>query len=163
MATFMVYLSAMKNITISVNYFTQYQLIIPMDISIIISIDDPVHTFNEVNSNIYREDPFRAVNFKRDDDGNLICPNNKKFIYLKNIPVKGNRYERTEEIYVCENCEGCPYGSKCTKSKHNRTIRLNQEMTSFHEEVLENLESVQGALLRMNRSIQSEGTYGVIK
>lgn len=33
----------------------------------------------------------------------------------------------------------------------------------MHEEVIENLESVHGALLRMNRSIQSEGTFGVIK
>ena len=116
-----------------------------------------------VNNSKYREDPFRAVNFKRDDEGNLICPNNKKFVFSRNIPVKGNNYGRTEEIYVCENCEGCPYRSSCTKSKHNRTIRLNQELTSFHKEVLDNLESVHGALLKMNRSIQSEGTYGVIK
>ena len=33
----------------------------------------------------------------------------------------------------------------------------------MHEEVIENLESVHGALLRMNRSIQSEGTFGIIK
>lgn len=33
----------------------------------------------------------------------------------------------------------------------------------MHEEVIENLESLHGALLRMNRSIQSEGTFGVIK
>ena len=33
----------------------------------------------------------------------------------------------------------------------------------MHQEVLENLESIHGALLRMNRSIQAEGTFGVIK
>ncbi len=33
----------------------------------------------------------------------------------------------------------------------------------MHKEVLENLESIQGALLRMNRSIQAEGTFGIIK
>ena len=32
-----------------------------------------------------------------------------------------------------------------------------------YQEVLENLDSVQGALLRMNRSIQAEGTYGSMK
>ena len=42
-------------------------------------------------------------------------------------------------------------------------MRLNQELTSMHQEVLDNLESIQGALLRMNRSIQSEGTFGIIK
>lgn len=33
----------------------------------------------------------------------------------------------------------------------------------MHQEVLENLESIQGALLRMNRFIQAEGTFGVMK
>ena len=33
----------------------------------------------------------------------------------------------------------------------------------MHEEVLENLDSIQGALLRMNRSIQAEGTFGIMK
>ena len=33
----------------------------------------------------------------------------------------------------------------------------------MHEEVLDNLESIHGALLRMNRSIQAEGTFGIIK
>ncbi len=38
-----------------------------------------------------------------------------------------------------------------------------QELTAIHQEVLQNLESIHGALLRMNRSIQSEGTFGVLK
>ena len=33
----------------------------------------------------------------------------------------------------------------------------------MHQEVIENLESIQGSLLRMNRSIQAEGTFGVMK
>lgn len=37
------------------------------------------------------------------------------------------------------------------------------ELTSIHQEVLQNLESIHGALLRMNRSIQSEGAFGVLK
>ena len=42
-------------------------------------------------------------------------------------------------------------------------IRLNEELTRFHSEVLSNLNSIHGALLRMNRSIQVEGTFGTIK
>ena len=40
---------------------------------------------------------------------------------------------------------------------------MNEELTAIHREVIDNLESIHGALLRMNRSIQAEGTYGVIK
>lgn len=111
----------------------------------------------------YRDDPFRAVNFKTDEDGNLVCPNNKKFVFQRTALVKGNQYGRTEEFYQCEDCSGCPYKEKCSKAKGNRTIRLNQELTGFHEEVLDNLNCIHGALLRMNRSIQAEGAFGGIK
>ena len=40
---------------------------------------------------------------------------------------------------------------------------MNKELTSFHQEVTDNLGSIHGALFRMNRSIQAEGTYGAIK
>ena len=42
-------------------------------------------------------------------------------------------------------------------------MRINEELTQFHKEVLNNLNSVHGALLRMNRSIQAEGAFGEIK
>ena len=35
--------------------------------------------------------------------------------------------------------------------------------TAMHQEVSDNLESIHGALLRMNRSIQAEGTFGILK
>ena len=63
----------------------------------------------------------------------------------------------------CEDCCGCPHKEKCCKCKGNRIVRLNEELTQFHAEVLNNLNSIHGALLRMNRSIQSEGTFGTIK
>lgn len=45
----------------------------------------------------------------------------------------------------------------------NRTIRMNQELTAIHQEVIINFESIHGAFLRMNRSIQAERTSGVLK
>lgn len=118
----------------------------------------------ETKSEKYRMNPYRAVNFKHDDKGNMICPNGRKFIFKCNRAVKGNRYGRSEELYECENCEGCPHKAECCKSaKGNRTVRINRELTSFHREVISNLESIHGALLSMNRSIQSEGTFGIIK
>ncbi len=33
----------------------------------------------------------------------------------------------------------------------------------MYQEVQDNLESIHGALLRMNRSIQAEGTFGIMK
>ena len=117
----------------------------------------------ETTDEKYHNDPFRAVNFRRDFDGNLICPNGKKFCFAYREPVKGNHYGRQEEIYQCEDCSGCPYAEQCKKTVKNRTIRLNEELTSLHQEVVNNLESIHGALLRMNRSIQAEGSFGIMK
>ena len=111
----------------------------------------------------YRENPFRAVNFKIDEDGTLRCPAGQAFHLQYRRNIKGNRYGRQEEVYQCENCTDCPYASKCKTTDKNRTIRVNEELTSMHREVVSNLESIQGALLRMNRSIQSEGTFGIMK
>lgn len=68
-----------------------------------------------------------------------------------------------EEYYQCEDCSGCALRDKCHKSKENRVVRINEELTVFHQEVLANLNCVHGALLRMNRSIQAEGAFGSIK
>ncbi len=45
----------------------------------------------------------------------------------------------------------------------NRVVRLNAELRDIHKEVIENLNSIHGELLRMIRSIQSEGMSGTIK
>ncbi|VUX20730.1 ORF6N domain protein [Dorea longicatena] len=91
------------------------------------------------------------------------CPNGKNFNLQYRKNVKGNKYGRQEEVYQCEDCSGCPYAEQCKKTDKNRTVRINRELTAMHQEVIENLESIQGALLRMNRSIQAEGTFGIMK
>ena len=117
----------------------------------------------ETKDRKYHEDPFRAVNFRIDEQGVMRCPNDKAFHFLYRKNVMGNQYGRKEELYECEDCSGCPYAEKCKKTDKNRTVRINQELTSMHQEVIENLESIHGALLRMNRSIQAEGTFGIMK
>ena len=57
----------------------------------------------ETKDSKYRENPYRAVNFSRDESGNLICPNGRKFKFKYERHITGNNYGRTEEIYECEN------------------------------------------------------------
>ena len=117
----------------------------------------------ETKDSKYQNNPYRACNFAIDCEGYMVCPNGKRFYFLRSAPVKGNQFGRTEEYYQCENCVGCPHREKCHKSKENRVVRINEELTKFHNEVLSNLNCVHGALLRMNRSIQAEGAFGGIK
>ena len=61
-------------------------------------------------------------------------------------------------------CSGCPYAGNVRKTdKESNRSDQSRELTSMHQEVIENLESIHGALLRMNRSIQAEGTFGIMK
>lgn len=117
----------------------------------------------ETEDKDYHNSPFRAVNFPINENGNPVCPNGKEFHYLYSRPVRGNKFGRTEEMYQCEDCSGCQLKEQCCKSEGNRVVRINEELTKFHKEVLHNLNSVHGALLRMNRSIQAEGAFGTIK
>lgn len=118
----------------------------------------------ETKNEKYKNNKYRAVNFTQDENGNLICPKGRKFNFKFEQHVKGNKFGRTEEIYECENCSECEYKSECCpKARNNRTIRINRELTSMHQEVIKNLCSIHGALLCMNRSIQAEGTFGTIK
>ncbi|SET43744.1 Transposase DDE domain-containing protein, partial [[Clostridium] polysaccharolyticum] len=105
----------------------------------------------ETSDKKYHEDPFRSVNFKVDNEGSLRCPNDKKFNFAYRRYVRGNQYGRQEEVYTCEDCRGCPYATQCKKTDKNRTIRVNRELTIMHKEVIQNLESIHGALLRMNK------------
>lgn len=117
----------------------------------------------ETTDKKYHEDPFRAVNFQIGKDGIMRCPNGKAFHFQYRKHVYGNQYGRQEEVYQCEDCSGCPYAERCKKAEKNRTVRINHELTAMHQEVIDNLGSIHGALLRMNRSIQAEGTFGIMK
>ena len=124
---------------------------------------EKIHICGETTDKNYHEDPFRAVNFPIGEDGIMRCPNGKAFHLQYRKNVNGNAYGRQEEVYQCEDCAGCPYAEQCKKTDKNRTVRINRELTAMHQEVIENLENIQGALLRMNRSIQVEGTFGIMK
>ena len=111
----------------------------------------------------YKKNPFNRINFIKDDDGNYICPNNKKLIYSHNTKMKTTVYEAYNKVYRCNDCDGCPFREKCTTSKYGRTISYNEELESYKQIVRDNLESEKGIKLRVNRSIQVEGAFGVMK
>ena len=92
------------------------------------------------------------------------CQNGKKLraVYTgKRVSKSG--FESEVTYYECESCEGCPYKKSCTRAKGNRKIQISKEFLRQRRESLERITSPTGILLRMNRSIQAEGAFGVIK
>src|SRR5690554_4958203 len=119
--------------------------------------------YSKEKENKYKNNPFNKYNFTKDEEGNYICPNNKKLTYVHDLKMRTNIYEAYNKVYRCNDCEGCPLREKCTTSKYGRTIRVNEELESYKQIVRENLESEKGINLRVNRSIQVEGAFGVMK
>ena len=92
------------------------------------------------------------------------CQNGKKLkaVYTGKRESKSG-FESEVTYYECESCEGCTYKKSCTKAKGNRKMQLSKTFLRQREQSLRNITSDKGILLRMNRSIQSEGAFGVIK
>lgn len=66
-------------------------------------------------------------------------------------------------IYECENCTDCPYKDKCTKAKGNKRLHVSKDFIKYRDNSTTNITTPEGKLLRMNRSIQVEGAFGVLK
>ena len=66
-------------------------------------------------------------------------------------------------IYECESCEGCTLKPNCTKSIMNKRMKVSKRFVELHDQSMVNITSPKGILLRMNRSIQVEGAFGVLK
>jgi len=73
----------------------------------------------------------------------------------------GYRSEIT--IYECEDCSGCQLKARCTKAKGNRRMQVSKKFVEKRQVSYENILTKEGTLLRVNRSIQVEGAFGVLK
>lgn len=93
-----------------------------------------------------------------------ICHNNKRLIKTV-VSKRKNASGYISEItnYECENCEGCSFKTKCTKAKGNRTLTVSKKFIEKRNISFQNITTEKGKQLRMNRSIQVEGAFGVIK
>ncbi len=111
----------------------------------------------------YQKNPFNKINFKRDEDGSYICPNNKKLLFVFDKKMKHTIHEELIKVYRCSDCDNCPLKAKCSTSQTGRTIQVSEEYETQKQIVRDNLESEWGIQLRINRSIQVEGAFGVMK
>jgi len=92
------------------------------------------------------------------------CQNGKKLrvVYIGKRK-SGSGFEAEITYYECEDCTDCPFKKGCTRAKGNRQMQLSKEFLRQREESRIRITSETGILLRMNRSIQAEGAFGVIK
>ncbi len=85
-----------------------------------------------------------------------------KPLYIKKQKSKSG-YESQVTVYECEDCTGCPHKEKSTRAKGNKRLYISKSFLEKRQESYENILSEKGILYRMNRSIQVEGAFGVLK
>lgn len=92
------------------------------------------------------------------------CQNSKKLTAIYESKRKSKSgFESVITHYECEDCTDCPYKKNCTRAKGNRKMQVSKKFIEQRQASLERITSPLGITLRMNRSIQSEGAFGVVK
>jgi len=121
----------------------------------------------------YRKDISRRENMiYLEEEDCYICSNGRTLSVVKERTKRNrNGYVSTETIYECGDCGGCPYKEQCIHGnncktpmeKRNKRVWVSKIMNRKRQETLERITTEYGTQLRMNRSIQAEGSFAVIK
>ena len=121
----------------------------------------------------YRKDISRAENMAYDKERDLyICHAGKELpVLYERKPKNESGYRRKITIYGCSDCGGCPYKSDCIHGNNcntpmeerNKTIQVSKKMLEYRKKDLERITGEYGTLLRVNRSIQAEGSFADVK
>lgn len=115
----------------------------------------------------YKENIYRADMLAYDETtDSYTCPGGKQLLFSNEThSTSASGYQTTSRIYRCESCcSGCPHREKCYSGKYEqRQIKVSKTFERQRQVSLKNITSEEGILLRMNRSIQVEGAFGVLK
>jgi transposase len=92
------------------------------------------------------------------------CRNGKKIKPVATTHRKSKSgYKSFVTIYECEDCSNCTYKAGCTKTQGNRQFKVSKKFQKQRDLSYRNITGSEGTLLRINRSIQVEGAFGVLK
>lgn len=122
----------------------------------------------------FRKDISRHENMAYNYDGDFYTCRAGKHLYATGHyrrRDRGNDYIRNDMVYQCYECRGCPYKSDCIKGRNWKTpeeerfkiLNVSRKFERQRQKSLENITSEEGMMLRMNRSIQAEGAFAVMK
>ena len=122
----------------------------------------------------YKTDIGRRENMPYDEERDeYTCAQGRKLsaVYTKSRKSETG-YVQEVTVYECSDCKGCPVKEKCIRQKKTdkvplteRTKRLNvsKYFAKQRHAMEEKISTEEGILLRINRSIQAEGVFAVVK
>ncbi len=121
----------------------------------------------------YKSDISRRENMEYNEEADsYTCRNGRQLNAVKERKLKSSAgFPITTTVYSCEDCGGCEYKLQCIKGNNSKTpmeqrnkvLQVSKKMIQKRQEDLERILSDEGCQLRMNRSIQVEGSFAEIK
>lgn len=121
----------------------------------------------------YRQDIGRMENMKYDEKADCYyCKNGQVLtVQYEKREKTASGYRRTVTVYRSNGCSGCPFKTDCIKGNNckipmedrQKVLYVSKKMKEKRQETLERITSDYGTQLRMNRSIQAEGSFANIK
>lgn len=104
--------------------------------------------------------------YRLNDDNTITCLNGKTG-YLTELEDRHPK-KAGSVFYKVTGCKNCQYHKYCKrwqkrKSDNFKIFEVNTELRKYIQEAENNLLSVKGIEIRVNRSCQAEGSYGVLK
>lgn len=115
----------------------------------------------------YRSQIGRMENMKYEKNEDcFICAEGRRLYCRKVSTEVKNGIPVTRAWYRSENCENCSQRGKCCRKQDinaPKEVILKETFWEKRQQSLENITSERGIHLRINRSIQVEGAFGLIK
>ncbi len=122
-------------------------------------------TYEKWKKRSFKKDISKRENMAyEENEDEYICHEGKRLrpLYIKKQKSKSG-YESEVTVYECVECGGCSRKGQCTKAKGNKRLYVSKKFIEKRQESYKNITSEKGVLYRMNRSIQVEGAFGVLK
>ena len=122
-------------------------------------------TYEKWKKKSFKKDISKRENMQYDDINDQYTCHNGRILKKIGTTTKTSKtgYQSIVTNYQCEDCSDCVHKPKCTKAKGNKHLQVSKNFIVNREISYDNILSDEGILLRMNRSIQVEGAFGVLK
>lgn len=123
--------------------------------------------YEQSKKKTFREQVGRAENMSYlGDEDSYVCAAGRKLpLRHETTDINKSGQFETTAFYRCEDCSGCPCRKACCKAQDDKPkeLKIKPDFRKWREVSHTNITSEKGVLLRMNRSIQVEGAFGVLK
>ena len=123
--------------------------------------------YEQRKSSSFKRQIGRMENMTYDaEDDSYTCTQGRKLNLRRECTELQNGRFVTTAWYRCESCSSCPVREKCCQAKDAdlpKELRVNKTLQELRNASLENITTEYGIYLRLCRSIQVEGAFGLLK